>query len=168
MEIKIVDTPEKFRPLAEEIVPPLLELLRARNDLEREIHDRSQALEAEKPALGIPRNQIHPDDPALWEEFRRRYLELVQNRCIPGFLKYGAAGSFGKPTKYGYLDDDPQARVVFTMKSTKKAVVEVWGHNGSLEIGHRLTLRPSERGWLIAKVEYHFGSGDDWHIDHYV
>ena len=76
----IQDTPEKFQPMAEELVPPLLELLRARNDLEREIQERFQALEAEKPALGIPKNQVHPDDPALWEEYRRRYLELVQPR----------------------------------------------------------------------------------------
>ena len=31
MEINFQDTPEKFQPLAEEIVPSLLELLRARN-----------------------------------------------------------------------------------------------------------------------------------------
>ena len=43
----IQDTPEKFQPMAEELVPPLLELLRARNDLEREIQERFQALEAE-------------------------------------------------------------------------------------------------------------------------
>ena len=66
MDIKIIDTPEKFQSLAEEIVPPLLE----RNALEAEIHRRYQALEAEKPALGLPKNQMHPDDPALWEEYR--------------------------------------------------------------------------------------------------
>ena len=70
MDIKLLNTPEKFQPIAEEIVPPLLELLRARNDLEREIQERFQALEAEKPALGLPKNQMHPDDPALWEEYR--------------------------------------------------------------------------------------------------
>ena len=70
MDIKIVDTPEKFCSLAQELVPPLVELLQARNDLEREIHQRYQALEAEKPALGLPKNQMHPDDPALWEEYR--------------------------------------------------------------------------------------------------
>lgn len=70
MDIKIIDTPEKFQSLVEEIVPPLLELLQARNALEAEIHRRYQALEAEKPALGLPKNQMHPDDPALWEEYR--------------------------------------------------------------------------------------------------
>ena len=70
MDIKLLDTPEKFRPMAEELVPPLVELLKARNDLEREIQERFQALEAEKPALGLPKNQMHPDDPALWEEYR--------------------------------------------------------------------------------------------------
>lgn len=47
MDIKFVDTPEKFQPLAEEIVPPLVELLQKRNDLEAEIGERFQTLRAE-------------------------------------------------------------------------------------------------------------------------
>ena len=163
----IQDTPEKFRSLAEEIVPPLLELLRARNDLEREIQERFQALEAEKPALGIPKNQVHPDDPALWEEYRRRYLELVQPRCVPGLLKYGAAGSCGKPARYDPLFEDPEGQVIFTMKSAKKASVET-SCRKSWEGRYRFTLKPFEDGWLIAGVEYRLGGESGWHGEHYV
>ena len=152
----IQDTPEKFQPMAEELVPPLLELLRARNDLEREIQERFQALEAEKPALGIPKNQVHPDDPALWEEYRRRYLELVQPRCVPGLLKYGAAGSCGKPARYDPLFEDPEGQVIFT--TCKK----------SWEACYRFTLKPFEDGWLIAGVEYRLGGESGWHGEHYV
>ena len=35
VSIQIADTPEKFRPMAEEAVPPLLALLEKRNELER-------------------------------------------------------------------------------------------------------------------------------------
>ena len=163
----IQDTPEKFQPMAEEIVPPLLELLRARNDLEREIQERFQALEAEKPALGIPKNQVHPDDPALWEEYRRRYLELVQPRCVPGLLKYGAAGSCGKPARYDPLFEDPEGQVIFTMKSAKKATVET-SCKKSWEACYRFTLKPFEDGWLIAGVEYRLGGESGWHGEHYV
>ncbi|NBI67690.1 hypothetical protein D1646_12945 [Pseudoflavonifractor sp. 60] len=167
MEIKLADTPEKFQPMAQELVPPLVELLRARNELELEIHRRFQVLEAEKPALGIPKNQIHPDDPALWEEYRRRYLELVEPRCAPGLLKYGAAGSCGSPARYDSLFQDPEGRVTFTMKSAKRATVET-SCRKSWEHRYRFTLKPFERGWLIAGIEYSFGGETGWHAEHYV
>ena len=57
--VKLVfgDTPEKFRPYAAEIVPPLLALLEARNELEREIWVRSIRLREEKAAAGISQHQ---------------------------------------------------------------------------------------------------------------
>lgn len=167
MDIKLLDTPEKFQPIAEEIVPPLLELLRARNALEAEIHRRYQAPEAEKPALGLPKNQMHPDDPALWEEYRRRYLELVEPRCVPGLLKYGAVRSCGKPARYDPLFEDPEGQVIFTMKSAKKATVET-SCRKSWEERYRFTLKPFEDGWLIAGVEYRLGGENSWHGEHYV
>lgn len=166
--VEIKDTPDRFRPLADTLVPPLLDLLRARSALEGEIHDRWEELDKAKLAAGAAYNQIAPGEPALWAEYRRRYLELVEPRCVPGLLKYGAERSFGRPAKYAYLDADPACRVVFTMKSAKKALVEAWGHNGSLVVRHRLTLRSGEGEWLIARVEYGHGAGEDWHVEHCV
>ena len=167
MDIKIIDTPEKFQSLAEEIVPPLLELLQARNALEAEIHRRYQALEAEKPALGLPKNQMHPDDPALWEEYRRRYLELVESRCVPRLLKYGAVRSCGKPARYDPLFEDPEGQVIFTMKSAKKATV-VTTCRKSWEYRYRFTLKPVEGGWLIAGIQCCLGGESSWSVEHYV
>lgn len=167
MTIQIAGTPETFQPMAQELVPPLLELLQARNDLEREIHQRFQALEAEKPALGLPKNQMHPDDPALWEDYRRRYLELVEPQCVPDLLKYGAAGSCGKPARYDPLFDDPEGQVIFTMKSAKRATVETTCRK-SWEQRYRFTLRLGEDGWKIGRVEYSFGGETTWHAEHYV
>ena len=47
MEIIIQDTPDRFRPLAEEIVPSLLAFLRERSALEEEIWSRLDRLRKE-------------------------------------------------------------------------------------------------------------------------
>ncbi len=166
--IQVKDTPDKFRPMADTVVPPLLDLLRARSALEGEIHDRWEALEQAHLAAGHSRNQLPDGGLALAAEYKRRYLELVEHRCVPGFLQYGGEVSFGMPTKYGYLEDDPACQVVFTMKSAKKAIVETYGHNGSMIVRQRFTLRPGEPEWLIGRVEYGYGGGAEWHVDHYV
>ena len=165
VEIVVRDTPEKFRDMAEEIVRPLLELLWERNELEREIFTRSRELEAEKLAKGISRNQAVPEEQALWEEFARRYMELVEPRCLPGLLKYGAARSFGKPARYDHLFEAEEPQVVFTMKSAKKAVVMTLARK-STDTRYRFTLRPSEDGWKTGGVDYAFGtSQEEWHAD---
>ena len=117
MDIKIIDTPEKFQSLAEEIVPPL--------------------------------------------------LELVTPRCTEKMLKWGTARSFGKPTKYEYLDTEPDCQVVFTMKSAKKATVETRRGPGVKE-QHRFTLRPTDGGWMIGSVDYRLAVGDSWSVEHSV
>ena len=125
-------------------------------------------MDREKLSAGIAYNQIAPGEPALWAEYRQRYIALVAHRCATGFLKYGGPVSFGKPDKYGYLEDGPACQVVFTMRSGKKAAVETWRHSGALVVRHRLTLRSDEGERLIARVEYGHGAGEDWHVDHFV
>lgn len=157
----VEDTPEKFRPLAEEIVPPLLELLEARNALEREICARAMKLREEQAAAGLPSYQATPAGEELHEEYRRRYLELVRPRCTEKMLKWGAAGSFGKPAKYDYLFDSPEPAVFFTMRSAKKAVVST-RNPVSYGYRYRFLLRPSEEGWMVDGVECAFGNSESW------
>jgi len=164
----ILDTPEKYRPMAKEILPPLLELLRARSALEGDTWERSDTLRKNFIAGGGSPNQLPPGSIGLDQEFRRRYLELVQPRCVPGFLKYGAANSYASPAKYGYLDTDPGCQLFFTMKSTKRAVVELRYTQSTLKPRHRFTLKPGPEGWLIAKLEHGYQDEDSWHIDHYL
>ena len=163
--IVIQDTPEKFRPMAAEIVPPLVELLRARNALETEICARSIKLRAEHAAAGIPQNQTGPGDQELWEEYARRYLELVTPHCTEKMMKWGAAGSFGKPAKYDYLFNALEPAVYFTMKSAKKAVVSTQ-NPVSYGYRYRFILRPTESGWKIDGVECAFGGSERWGIEH--
>lgn len=167
--VKIItrDTPEKFWPLAEEIVPPLLALLRERNELERDICARSIKLREEKAAAGLSLNLTTPAEKELWDEYAGRYLELVRPQCLPSLLKYGAAGSFGKPAQYDYLFEAEEPRVFFIMKSTKRAVVETIARK-STDTRYRFVLRPTEDGWKVGGVEYTFGNNEDWHADHHV
>ena len=159
------DTPEKFQPLAEEIVPPLVELLRKRNDLEREICARALKLREEEAAAGLPLYQYTPENAALDEEFFRRYLELAEPRCTEKILKWGPARSYGKPAKYDYLFDAPDAKVFFTMKSPKKALV--FSRNPvSHDYGYRFTLRPIEGAWMIDGIESALGSQEPWGVEH--
>ena len=165
MEVKIIDTPEKFQPMAEEIVPPLVELLRKRNELEQEVFARSVKLREEHAAAGIPSYQTGPGDLELYEEYARRYLELVTPHCTEKMMKWGAARSFGKPAKYDYLFNDPEPAVYFTMKSAKKAVVST-RNPVSYGYRYRFTLRPAEGGWKVDGVECAFGDSESWSIEH--
>jgi len=165
IQIVVRDTPEKFQGLAEEIVRPLLEVLRRRNGLERETCARSDQLQKEKAAAGVSLNLTIPAERELWGEYRRRYLEIVKPFCLPDFLKYGAARSFGKPARYDYIFDTPEAKVYFTMKSAKRAVVETIAQR-SFDTRYRFVLRPDGDGWKVGAVDYAFGNDTDWHVDH--
>lgn len=159
------DTPEKFQDIAKEIVQPLVELLWKRNELEKEICARSIKLREEEAAAGISPHQSTPEEEALWEEYRRRHLELVTPHCTEKMMKWGAAGSFGKPAKYDYLFDAPEPAVYFTMRSAKKAVVSTQ-NPVSYGYRYRFILRPAEDGWKIDGVECAFGSAESWSVEH--
>ena len=60
MNIKIKNTPDKYKIMADEIIPPLLELLKELNSLEEEVFKRNSELNGEKLILNIPANQNHP------------------------------------------------------------------------------------------------------------
>lgn len=165
VNIIIQDTPEKFQPMAQELVPPLLELLQKRNELEQEICARSIKLREEHTAAGIPQYQTGPGDQELHQEYARRYLELITPRCTEKILKEGAARSFGKPAKYDYLFGSPEPAVYFTMKSAKKAVVSTQ-NPVSYGYRYRFILRPAEGGWKIDGVECAFGSSESWGVEH--
>ena len=157
------DTPEKFAPMAEELVPFLAEHLRGLCALETEIFARSRELEAEKLKHGIPAYQTAPGSQELWEEYRERYGRLAAAFCTPKLLERGYAGSCGKPAKYEHLNTG--CDVFFTMKSAKRAVVETSFHRGLL-FRHQFVLKHTEAGWQADQVSYAHGQEDSWHIDH--
>lgn len=159
------DTPEKFQAMAGGIVPPLIELLRGRNDLEKEICARALKLREEKAAAGVPAYQETPEESALSEEYFRRYLELVTPHCTEKILRWGPARSYGRPAKYDYLFDASEPAVRFTMKSAKKAVITA-RDPVSYSYGYRFTLRPEEGGWKVDGVECALGENGSWSVEH--
>ena len=80
MNIKIKNTPDKYKRMADEIIPPLLELLQELNSLEEEVFKRNSELDAEKLALNIPVNQNHPKWIRLMEEYESRYEEIAKGK----------------------------------------------------------------------------------------
>lgn len=164
LPVSLEGTPEKFRPMAEELLPPLLELLRSLCALEAEIFARSQQLEADKLKAGIPRSQEAPGWRELMEEYKERYGGLVQDRCTEELLARGYARSCGKPAGYDYLNTG--CRLAFTMKSAKRAVLEATYPHG-VDMLNQFVLRNTDEGWRIAEVHYGFASEPGkWHKHH--
>ena len=62
--------------MVDEIIPPLLELLKELTFLEEEIFKKNHELNVEKSILKIPANQNHPK----WTELMTEY-KGVQGRC---------------------------------------------------------------------------------------
>lgn len=164
LTVSMDGTPEKFRPMAEELLPPLLELLRSLCALEEEIFARSQQLEADKLKAGIPKSQVAPGWSELMQEYKERYGELVRDRCTEELLERGYARSCGKPAGYAYLNTG--CRLAFTMKSSKRAVLEAIFPHG-VDMQNQFVLRNTDAGWKLAEVNYGFASEPDkWHRFH--
>ena len=73
MNIILKNTPETYKKMVDEIIPPLLELLKELTLLEEEIFKRNHELDVEKSILNIPSNQIHPKWKELMTEYEKRY-----------------------------------------------------------------------------------------------
>lgn len=92
LPVSLEGTPEKFRPMAEELLPPLLELLRSLCALEAEIFARSQQLEADKLKAG------HPQEPGgPWLERADGGIQGAVRGAGAGPLYGGTAGPGATP-----------------------------------------------------------------------
>ena len=162
--MEIADTPEKFRPMAEELAPPLVELLRQLSALEEQFCRRSQALKSAREARG--ERYVSQEEQDIWTRYKEAYGRLLEGRCTQTLLDRGYAGSFGSPTAYGYLNTG--CRLTFTMKSPGRAVVETRPSTGKAwDLCHQFLLRSTEEGWRIDRVRYGFASEPGkWHIFH--
>ena len=162
--MEIVDTPEKFRPMAEELVPPLVELLRSLSVLEGGTCGRSQALKRAREARG--EQYVSQEEKDIWKQYKEAYGSLLEGCCTQALLDRGYAGSFGTPTAYGYLNTG--CRLTFTMKSPTRAMVETASSIGKAwDLCHQFLLRSTEEGWKIDRVSYGYGGEPGkWHIFH--
>ena len=159
-KIVLKDTPEKYEKTADELIAFLLEFLGELNQLEEEIYIRDEKLVENKYKEGIPRHIVAPGSKELFAEYKERFGELAKDRCTAALLAQGYAGSYGNPTKYGYINGDFQ--LIFTMKSAKRAVIET-RHYGGIEMKHQFVLKLTDEGWRVSERKYGFGNKTTWY-----
>lgn len=165
VQIVFQDTPERFRPLAEEIVPPLVELLRGLCALEEKFYARDRKQKAARPG-GIYSTQAHPNSKSLWEHYREAYRALLDPHCTEKLLsrRRDCCQSMGDPADFACLKGE--AKVLFTMKSGGKAVAVVRAYDG-FGSDCRFELKPEGGRWKIDKVSHNTCGGGPWRTDFY-
>ncbi|MFK7750503.1 MAG: hypothetical protein AB8B65_19080 [Kordia sp.] len=154
LTIDVSQSSEKFQHFADEIICFLIEILQEIHTLEKEIFERSSALKnPDEP------HQVQPGEKELWTEFTQRRKVIT----APASLKPtdGGSNSFGKPTKYEYLSYS-KTKVLFIMKSAKRAVVEIQYEYG-IESKDQFVLKRDENGWKVATKKYGFQGEDKWY-----
>lgn len=158
-----LNTSPKYGNRAEEILMPLLDLLKKLTLLEEEIFERDEALEEEKKVLNISEHQVHPKWEDLMDEYYDRYTDLIEGRVSNKLLSKGYASSCGVPSNYSYAKGD-DFEVELTMKSEKLATVII-DYVDVTEMRHKFVLRLIDNNWIIDEKYYGFGGEDKWYSD---
>lgn len=155
------DTPDKYVEVANEIVLPFLKLIESIVKLEDEAHAKRQEMNEEKAKMGIPEYIEHPDNEKYWDNYREQYKALVTDFCTKKLLSRPFGGVIQHPARYANAITKP---VFFTMKSMKKATLDIGDYEGTL-IKHRFILKNEDGVWKIDEVRYGFENGDTWYIE---
>lgn len=163
MELTLKSTPEKYKKMVDELLPPLLELLQKLTFLEEEIYERNKELDAEKRLLKIPSHQIHPEWKELMDEHHQRYLALIEDHVSEKCFSKGSRNSYGHPSEYSYLKGE-DFFVQFTMRKGDLATVILY-YEEALEMKHKFVLRLIDGKWLIDEKFYGFGDEKTWYVD---
>lgn len=92
--------------MVDEIIPPLLELLKELTFLEEEIFKKNHELNVEKSILKIPANQNHPKWTELMTEYEHRFEEMIKGRVSENLMSKGYATHYGNSSEYFYVNHD--------------------------------------------------------------
>ena len=163
MELMLKSTPEKYKKMVDELLPPLLELLQKLTFLEEEIYERNKELDAEKRLLKIPSHQIHPKWKDLMDEYHQRYLTLIEDHVSEKCFSKGPRNSYGHPSEYSYLKGEDFS-VQFTMRKEDRATV-ILQFEEALVKKHKFVLRLINDNWLIDEKYYGFSDEETWYSD---
>lgn len=163
MELTLKSTPEKYKKMVDELLPPLLELLQKLTLLEEEIYERNKELDAEKIVLKIPSHQLHPKWNELMDEYHQRYLALIEDHVSEKCFSKGPRNSYGHPSEYSYLRGE-NFSVWFTMRKGDLATVILY-YEEALEMKHKFVLRLIDGKWLIDDKYYGFSDEETWYSD---
>ena len=163
MNIKIKNTPEKYKRMADEIVPPLLELLTELTLLEEEIYNRNLELNAEKSKLNIPASQNHPKWRELMAEYESRYKEIAKGKVSENLMSKGYATHYSNPSEYFYTNSKDFS-LEFTMQQPDMAIIIIH-FSGATDMKHRFIVRWINKRWLVDEKYYGFVDEAIWYSD---
>ena len=163
MNIKIKNTPEKYKRMADEIVPPLLELLTELTLLEEEVYNRNRELDSEKSTLNIPANQNHPKWNELMAEYESRYEEILKGKASENLISKGYANHYSNPSEYFYTNSKDFS-LEFTMQQPDMAIIIIH-FSGATDMKHRFIVRWINKRWLVDEKYYGFVDEAIWYSD---
>ena len=163
MNIKIKNTPEKYKGMADEIILPLLELLKELNSLEEEVFKRNNELNAEKLILNIPANQNHPKWSGLMAEYESRYKEILKGKASDNLISKGYATHYSNPSEYFYVHSD-NFLLEFAMQQSDMAIIIIH-FNGATDMKHKFIVRQINKRWVVDEKYYGFADEAIWYPD---
>ena len=163
MNIKIKNTPDKYKIMADEIVLPLLELLQELNSLEEEVFKRNSELDAEKLILNIPANQNHPKWIGLMAEYESRYEEIAKGKVSENLMSKGYATHYSNPSEYFYVYSD-DFLLEFDMQQSDTAIIIIH-FSGATDMKHKFIVRQINKIWVVDEKYYGFADEAIWYPD---
>ena len=163
MNIILKNTPETYKKMGDEIIPPLLELLKELTLLEEEIFKRNHELDVEKSILNIPSNQIHPKWKELMTEYENRFEEMITGKVSENLMSKGYVIHYGNPSEYFYVNHD-DFLLEFTMQQADMAVIVIH-YQGAVDMKHKFMIRLINKKWLVDEKYYGFEDETLWYED---
>lgn len=149
--------------MADEIILPLLELLRELNSLEEEVFKRNSELNAEKLILNIPANQNHPKWIGLMAEYESRYEEILKGKASSNLISKGYASHYSNPSEYFYVHSD-DFLLEFAMQQSDMAIIIIH-FSGATEMKHKFIVRQINKRWVVDEKYYGFADEAIWYSD---
>lgn len=156
--VELVNTSEKYAPMAETIVPVLFQLLRDRVALDEDIWAKDEEIGKQNIANGLREHAPTPEKKALWEEYHKRFFELIEGRVSEKLLKKSGANCMKNRSDYFYINGEFQAE--FTMRQYNMATIIISFKTYHIE-KHKFVMRLIDDKWLLDSV-YHVWHTGSW------
>jgi len=163
MDIILKNISEKYKRMVDEIIPPLLELLKELTLLEEEIFNRNHELDVEKSILNIPSNQIHLKWTELMTEYKNRFEKMMEGKASENLMSKGYATHYGNPSEYFYVNHD-NFSLEFTMQQADMAII-ITHYKGAVDMKHKFMIRWINKKWLVDEKYYGFEDETIWYED---